>query len=433
MSDKPDLERVMAEVEESVARKKAEGLYDPAEVRRVEEMAVALAAEDGSVAEMSLRHANLQELWDAKAFGAATHRPGLAGRLVLAAKRLLYKLAKPYSNLVLARQVSFNDELIKLLNVMVPGQGDHRFRLYQAERRVEALEDLLRDLGAELRQYGARLETQEQEASSARGQVEVLLARLQEIVERQAAAGQIDPQAARQVAAERARSRGASYLAFEDLHRGSRREIKQRQGVYLDHFRPAISEKTPLVDLGCGRGEFLELCAEAGLPARGVDINPQMVAFCQEQGLAAQEGDARGFLRDQPDGSLGGILMAQVIEHLENDELLEVVSLAAAKLAPGGVFMAETINPACLSTFAGAFYLDLSHQKPIHPEAAKFLWRWAGLGQVDIIWLSPVPPEACLEPFGEEQGGLAGAFNRNVARLNRLLYSHLDYAVKGVK
>jgi O-antigen chain-terminating methyltransferase len=111
------------------------------------------------------------------------------------------------------------------------------------------------------------------------------------------------------------------------------------------------------------------------------------------------------------------------------------VALCAEKLAPGGVLIAETVNPQSLFTFAGTFYVDLTHNKPVHPEAARFLWRWAGLGEVQILYLSPVAPEHQLEPLPGGTGApdFAGAFNRNVARLNQLIYGPLDYAVVGRK
>jgi O-antigen chain-terminating methyltransferase len=270
-------------------------------------------------------------------------------------------------------------------------------------------------------------------AGNAQG--EALLARLQRIVEDQSREGHRSAGAAQEVAEARAASRGAGYLAFEDLHRGTRDEIKRRQSVYIPHFQLSVSDQTPLLDLGCGRGEFLDLCREAGLPARGVDVNPAMVAFCRERGLDVTEADGLTYLRALPKGRLGGILLSQVIEHLSLDQLTELVALCAETLAPGGVLIAETVNPQSLSTFAGAFYVDLTHHKPVHPEAARFLWRWAGLGEVQIIYLSPLAPEQQLEslPGGPGAADVAGAFNRNVVRLNQLVFGPLDYAVVGRK
>jgi O-antigen chain-terminating methyltransferase len=440
--DKPDVQALLREVENTVREKKAQGLYDPAEIRRVEEAAVSFsqAVEDSAAAELGILRANLNQLWDTKQWGVSTHREGAAARLVLLLKQLIYKLTKFPMSVWLARQVAFNDQLVKALNHLIPQHVDLLRRQAHADRRLDAQEDLSRALSERLRrqdeamrQFTARLESLERGAAQGSTQTELLLARLQEIVERQAEAGLVSAQAVGEIKAARSASRGASYLAFEDLHRGSREEIKRKQAVYLPHFQEAARPEAPVLDLGCGRGEFLEAAKEAGIPARGVDINPEMAALGRELGLEVVTSDGLEYLRGLPEASLGGILMSQVIEHLSLDELIELVGLCASRLVPGGVLIAETINPQCLATFAGAFYLDLTHNKPIHPEAARFLWRWAGLTEVEVIYLSPVPPEHRLQPLSAGGPELTDVFNRNVERLNNLLYSHLDYAVKGRK
>jgi SAM-dependent methyltransferase len=445
----PSLDELLAEVDAAIEQKKAEGLYDPDEVKRIEEMPVNFvqAVEDGAEAELALRGANLQKLWDAKEWGVTTHRGGAAARIIMGLKKLLHRVSGFPLGVWLARQVRFNDELVKLTNVLVPQHTDLRHRMNHNEKRLDEVEYSTRTLYAELDRVGelqkrfkeleryteARISGLERAAGSDRSQIENALAGIQATLEKLAQGGVISSEAAQVVAAERQRARGSGYLAFEDMHRGDREEIKQRQEVYLPYFKDAVSDDAPLLDIGCGRGEFLEAAKEAGLAAKGVDLNPEMVAFCQKQGLDVVEGDAIEFLRGLPDASLGGILAAQLIEHLPLDELTEMISLCSAKLKPGGVLIAETVNPQCLTTFSGAFYLDLTHIKPIHPEAARFLWRWAGLGQVELLYLSPYPPDHRLENFTENDDGLAGVVNRNVERLNSLLYSHQDYAVVGRK
>jgi len=439
---KPDVQALLQEVELAVRQKKDQGLYDPAEIRRVEEAAVnfSQAVEDSAAAELGILRANLNQLWDAKQWGVSTHRQGAAARLVLLLKQLIYKLTKFPLSVWLARQVAFNDQLVKALNHLIPQHVDLLRRQAHSDRRLDAQEDLSRALGERLRRQDqnmremlARLESLERGAAQGTTQTELSLARLQQIVESQAEAGLVSAQAVGEIKAARNASRGASYLAFEDLHRGSREEIKRKQAVYLPHFQEAARPEAPVLDLGCGRGEFLEAAREAGIPARGVDINPEMAALGRELGLEVVTADGLAYLRELAPESLGGILMSQVIEHLSLDELTELVGLCASRLIPGGVLIAETINPQCLSTFAGAFYLDLTHNKPIHPEAARFLWRWAGLTEVEIMYLSPVPPEHRLQALGAGGPELTEVFNRNVERLNNLLYSHLDYAVKGRK
>jgi len=417
---KPDVAALLAEVDAAVAAKKAAGFYNPAEVRRVEEAAVTLQLDpDGESLEQLATY--LRENWDAKACDISTHRGGFQGRLVVGFKRLVHRLTRPYLNVALARQTAFNNRLAELQSLLVIQFTGLRLRMEQADDRFNDVE--------------ARLTALERQLFAGNAQGEVLLARLQRIVEEQSRAGQLAPNAAQEVAEARAAARGASYLAFEDLHRGTREEIKRRQAVYLPHFQLAVTSQAPLLDLGCGRGEFLELCREAGLPARGVDVNPAMVAFCRDLRLDVTEADGLTYLRALPPAALGGILLSQVIEHLSLDQLTELVALCAEKLAPGGVLVAETVNPQSLSTFAGAFYVDLTHNKPVHPEAARFLWRWAGLGEVQILYLSPLAPEQQLEslPGGPGAPDVAGAFNRNAARLNQLIYGPLDYAVVGRK
>jgi len=415
-----DVAGLLAEVEAAVAAKKSQGFYNPIEVRRVEEAAVTLQV-DPDAESMERRIAWLRENWDAKVCDISTHRAGLSGRLVVGLKRLMHRLTRPYLNVALARQTSFNNRLVVLQSILASKLTSLRLLLEQSEDRFDDTE--------------ARLTALERRLFAGNAQGEALLARLQRIVEDLSQAGQLSPRAVQEVVQARAASRGASYLAFEDLHRGTRDEIMRRQSVYLPHFRLSVSDQAPLLDLGCGRGEFLDLCRGAGLPARGVDVNPAMVALCREMGLDVTEADGLAYLRAQPPAGLGGILLSQVIEHLTLDQLTELVALCAEKLAPGGVLIAETVNPQTLSTFAGAFYVDLTHNKPVHPEAARFLWRWAGLGEVEILYLSPTDPEHQLEtlPGGTGAPDFAGAFNRNVSRLNQLIYGPLDYAVVGRK
>jgi O-antigen chain-terminating methyltransferase len=416
----PDDAALLAEVEAAVAARKSQGLYNAAEVRRVEEATVTLQS-DPVGESMERLAAYLRDHWDAKACDIETHRSGFAGKLVVGLKRLIHRLTKPYLNIALARQTAFNNRLITLLDILVSQVAAQRLRAEYSEHHFDDVE--------------ARLTALERQLYAGNAQVEALLARLQRVVDEQSRAGQLPAAAAREVSEARVAARGASYLAFEDLHRGTRDEIKRRQSVYLPHFQQSVGERAPLLDLGCGRGEFLELCREAGLPARGVDVNPAMVAFCRERGLDVAEADALTHLRAQPEGGLGGILLSQVIEHLDLEQLSELVSLCAGKLAPGGALIAETVNPQSLITFAGVFYVDLTHTRPVHPEAARFLWRWAGLGDVQILYLSPLAPEQQLEPLPGGPGGAdsTGAFNRNVARLNQLLFGPQDYAVVGRK
>ena len=133
------------------------------------------------------------------------------------------------------------------------------------------------------------------------------------------------------------------YFGFEERFRGSEKDIKERQRVYVEFFQ----EANQVLDIGCGRGEFLELLKEAGIKAKGVDLDLDMVLYCEEKRLDVVRQDAFTYLESLPDDSLGGLFAAQLVEHFEPSRISELVNLCRRKLQPGGVLIFETPNPAC--------------------------------------------------------------------------------------
>ena len=145
-----------------------------------------------------------------------------------------------------------------------------------------------------------------------------------------------------------------------------------------------------MVDLGFGRGEFMELLTELGVTARGVEPDPQLVTSARGRGLDVEQGLAVEYLRGLEPGSLGGIVMIQVIEHLSPQHVIDFVGLAAEKLRPGGKVVLETVNPASLYTYARAFWVDPDHVRPVHPNFLEFLFREAEFAKLSIEYRSPV-------------------------------------------
>ena len=174
-------------------------------------------------------------------------------------------------------------------------------------------------------------------------------------------------------------------LHFADRFRGREDYVKQKMTFYADRFRGARE----VLDLGCGRGEFLEVMREAGIPARGVDINEEFVSICRGKKLRADQVDLFTYLDSLADGAMGGINCSQVVEHLPPERLPELVRLAAVKLARGGLLALETPNPECLAIFASHFYLDPTHTRPIPPPLMVFYLEEAGFGAIGIHSLSP--------------------------------------------
>ena len=228
------------------------------------------------------------------------------------------------------------------------------------------------------------------------------------------------------------------YVGFEDHYRGSTDDIRGRLAAYLPHFDGA----TDVLDIGCGRGEFLELLGERGVAARGIDTNHEMVQVCRERGLAADEGDALTYLSGLPDASLGGLFSAQVVEHLEPGYLLNLLDAAFLKLRPGATLILETINAASWSAFFHSYIRDVTHVRPLHPDTLEYFVTASGFQHVRVEYRSPWPESTKLERLPAPDDGasedtaptlvnLVSAFNHNVEKLNRLLFADQDYAVIG--
>ena len=163
-----------------------------------------------------------------------------------------------------------------------------------------------------------------------------------------------------------------------------------------------IEGRPNIVDLGCGRGEFLELLAENGMTATGVDGDPESVGMCLAKSLNAVEADLFAWLEAQPDHSLDGVFCGQVIEHLPPPLVPSLFNLCAAKSRPGAIAVFETPNPECLGIFASHFYLDPTHQRPVPSALAAFYLQEAGYGRLEIRSLAPaiesMPSLASLPP-----------------------------------
>ena len=175
------------------------------------------------------------------------------------------------------------------------------------------------------------------------------------------------------------------YGRFAERFRGSEEYVKSGQSFYVPYFT-GCSE---VLDIGCGRGEFLKLMRDAAIPARGIDLNRESVGLCRSKGLQAEVADLFPFLDGLADGSLDGIFSAQVVEHLPPARLPEMIRLAGQKLKRGGVIAIETPNPECLAIFATHFYLDPTHARPIPQALLAFYLEEYGIGHLEVLRRSP--------------------------------------------
>ena len=212
------------------------------------------------------------------------------------------------------------------------------------------------------------------------------------------------------------------YKNFEDRFRGTRAEIKERLKVYLPYLenlksRPQAEQKL-FIDVGCGRGEWLELLAQANIPSIGIDMNEAMVNLCVSEGLAAKTDDAIRFLWQQEQSSAAGVSGFHIIEHLPFDKLIELFDAAYHALEQGGILIFETPNPENLIIGACNFYYDPTHLHPVVPEVAQFIALQRGFSRAEIVRLHPFPEEYQMP--GDSAADIA---------LNKFLFSAQDYAV----
>ncbi len=209
---------------------------------------------------------------------------------------------------------------------------------------------------------------------------------------------------------------GFDYGRFAERFRGSEEYVRANQRFYVPHMEAAGSA----LDLGCGRGEFLELLRERGIRARGIESSAESVTYCRSKGLEVEEADLFEYVANLPEQTEDAIFASQVVEHLDPARLPELVRLCASRLRKGGLLVFETPNPECLAIFATHFYLDPTHKRPIPSALLSFYMEEAGLGKIEVHRFSPASesfPEIDLLPRA-----FADRF-----------FGGLDYAILAVK
>jgi len=211
------------------------------------------------------------------------------------------------------------------------------------------------------------------------------------------------------------------YARFAERFRGEEAYVAEAQKFYLPFFQG----RQRVLDLGSGRGEFLELMRRHGVGARGVDSDSESIAVCREKGLNVDQGDLFAYLSALPGSSLDGVFSSQVVEHLPPARLPELVALISEKLEPGGVVAIETPNPDCLAIFATNFYLDPTHVRPVPSALLHFYLEECGVQAIEVHQRAPAAEQfAEIAALGAAPG-LAG--------FQRRFFGGLDYAIIGRK
>jgi O-antigen chain-terminating methyltransferase len=342
----------------------------------------------------SLRRDEAERLWSVSAERPFLYRAGVWGRtrglLLVPAKGFLRKLMRWYVEPLAVDQRRFNASVLKLVDALSE-RADAALAVL--DRRFDELEPRVEEHGRRANELDERLTRLERRER-----------------------GVAPPRAVPAAAEPAGQIVFPDYFAYESRMRGATDVVRDKQRAYVDDFRDAA----PVLDLGCGRGEFLALLREAEIEARGVDVDADMVAYARGEGLEVEHIGAVEYLETLEDGSLGGIFAAQLLEHLPAPTVVRVLELAAEKLRPGALLVAETINPVSPIALRN-YFADLTHAQPLVPETLELLARQAGFASVETRFLNE-PDEKLAEPADP-------TIAANVRRLNELLFAPLDYAI----
>jgi O-antigen chain-terminating methyltransferase len=421
----PSVEDLVARLERE--RSEADRLYNEA-----------LTAVDGAIqapprlpeppaAYDAAKLATANATWDILPGGAPPVDRSLKGRL----RAFIWRIVGP----PLETQKHFNASLVEHLNRNVRAQQELPVAvgatIEEIRREFQALVRFESLLVQYLQTITSYIDTKDRTLGSSDVRERLAIAEqrllaLKRDVQRGPAAGKNDsvPAPASTSAAE-----AATYVGFEDRFRGSQQEIRRRVEDYL----PILSTASDVIDVGCGRGELLELLKQSGVTARGVDVNPAMVELCRSRGLEVDAGDAIGYLSRQTDGSAGALVAIQVVEHFEPAYLARFLDTAHQKMRPGAPLILETINPACWMAFFETYIRDLTHQRPLHPDTLRYLVQASGFQNVDVQFRQPVGAADKLDRVGPpplpEVARLADAINAHADKLNARLFSWMDYVV----
>jgi len=323
--------------------------------------------------------------------------PGILPKLVAVMQKVVRRLLRWYINPIVEQQNAFNSASTRVMETLLQQTERLQASISQQQReREEILQPRLQRLERTLRS------TRPVDSPISDAGMSVL-----PTVDRSA----------------------VDYFQLELRFRGPQL-LKDRQIAYVKYFQG----RQNVLDIGCGRGEFVEMLIQKGISAWGVDLDADAVAYAQERGVPVELSEASAYLRSLPDQSLGGLFAAQVVEHLHPQHLAHLLELCHDKMQPDAPIVLETLNPVCLWSLVNYFIMDPTHVWPVHSEMLKFLLESAGFGKVEIQYLSPVPLRERLfvlpehSKLRESDPETFTLLNHNIQRANDFLFGHQEYA-----
>ena len=360
--------------------------------------------------------------WDVlnRSYQIHSHRP-YARKILVKGRELVHGEVQRYVDPMFYKQMEFNRNISSILDQLTAKMGNNGKNLADA---TTAIQDQIDSIRTEM---DCMIDKK----------INLLMGELKEDIENKAwLASIIDRRKASDIFLDEDHSQEPeiNYFLFEERFRGPREDVKEKQQGFVHYFLKCRN----VLDIGCGRGEFLELLSENAIEAKGIDIDPNMISYCRSKGLNVEMKDAISYLSTLEDKALDGIFLDQVVEHLEPEYLVKLLDICHKKLNYGYFIIIETVNPLSLFSFIN-FYIDMTHKKPLHPNTLKFLLAAMGFRDIEAQFFAPIAKEAKLKRLENIQDATdqekykLEIYNRNIDILNNLLFGPQDYAVMGKK
>jgi len=424
--DEINVEEVMAKIHENIRRRQAAGELPPNPDTLI---ATPPCASTGLKVEGSLQHdlSYITSNWDIhnNSYFISSHHPYL-GKMLVKGRQLVHGEVRRYVDPMISRQTDFNASTVRILtqtsqicselDLKISRQGGELTqKISQQEQEFNT--NIQNCVDSNLREVFSHVD---KDLRLRMGLVHILEERMQKGFAEKITVSKL--------------TTPTNYLLFEERFRGSREVIKQRQLAFIPYFENC----SRVLDIGCGRGEFLEILKDHNISGTGVDLDTDMVAYCRSRHLDVEQSDAIAYLEKLEDESLDGIFIDQVVEHLEPEYLIRLLALCYRKLKLGYYLVVETVNPLSFVSFVN-FYIDMTHKRPVHPETLQFIISAAGFRECEMKFSSPVPDSGRLKKItniselDEAARKNAEIYNHNIEMLNTILFGAQDYAVIGKK
>jgi 2-polyprenyl-3-methyl-5-hydroxy-6-metoxy-1,4-benzoquinol methylase len=446
--DEINIESVMGKIKENIHRRKTAGElpHDPDALT-----APFFTSGSNSPFNRSTIHdlTYINSNWDISnnSYFISSHHPYL-GKMLVKGRQIVHGEVRRYVDPIISRQTGFNASAVRIINQttqkcsVLEQQCTYLERMGEGHtQKQKELEDLIvsgqRLLDQKISQCIDMVDTAIERKIDER--IQDHLSQMNENIHERAWLAQILEDRIRKGLGQKSYgpvipSAELNYYLFEERFRGPRESIKQQQLAFLSFFENCSC----VLDIGCGRGEFLEILKDHSIGSIGIDFDPDMIRFCRSRKLNVELTDAITYLEKVADNSIDGIFIDQVVEHLEPDYLVRMLSACFRKMKPGANIIVETVNPLSLASFFN-FYLDMSHHKPVHPLTLKFLLESVGFRSNEIKYYSTIPDEVKLqkihsdEKISDNEQKILNTYNSNIEQLNNLLWGPRDYAIIGRK